>query len=294
MIEYIERETGARKREKVYGEAALAYIYGPSASGRLLCFLVSRSAFFSRLYGFWQRMPWSRRKIIPFIREYGIDASEFLEKPSSFRSFNAFFVRKLRPAARPIGAAPLVMPADGRYFFYPDISRAEGFVVKGEKFSLAALLQDAALAEEFAGGTMVMARLCPSDYHRFHFPCAGVPKKARLINGPLYSVNPVAIRQNLQIYAENKRMVTEVESELFGKYLYLEIGATNVGSINQTYRTGVRYGKGAEKGYFAFGGSALILLFKPGRVRLKEDLQVGTQQGLEMLCLTGTDLGEQP
>src|SRR6202044_707631 len=105
-----------------------------------------------------------------------------------------------------------------------------------------------ALAEQFANGSVVLARLCPCDYHRFHFPCDAIPGPAKLINGPLYSVNPIALCKNLSILSENKRMITELETDHFGKVLYIEVGATNVGSIHQTFTPYQRYKKGDEKG----------------------------------------------
>ena len=38
------------------------------------------------------------------------------------------------------------------------------------KFQLDQLLGDTKLAKDFEEGAMVISRLCPVDYHRFHFP----------------------------------------------------------------------------------------------------------------------------
>src|SRR5438128_1264906 len=77
-------------------------------------------------------------------------------------------------------------------------------------------------AEKFAGGAMLISRLCPVDYHRFHFPVAGVPGEPRLINGWLYSVSPVALRRRLKYLIENKREVTLIESPQFGTVAMVE------------------------------------------------------------------------
>ena len=137
---------------------------------------------------------------------------------------------------------------------------------------------------------MVMGRLCPSDYHRFHFPCDCTPGPARLINGWLFSVNPWAVRRNVHIFTQNKRAVTELDSKPFGKVLMVEIGATSVGSIQQTYTPGIPQLKGAEKGYFEFGASSLILLFPPGSLTLAPDL-LSISPHLEIRCLMGQELG---
>jgi phosphatidylserine decarboxylase len=73
--------------------------------------------------------------------------------------------------------------------------------------------------------------------------------------------------------------------------LFLEIGATCVGAIHQTYTPEVLTSKGAEKGYFSFGGSSLILLFPPNTIRFDEDLIKATAQNIEIRCLMGQQMG---
>jgi phosphatidylserine decarboxylase len=181
--------------------------------------------------------PSTRNKIAPFIREYELDVSEFVCKVDDFANFNEFFFRKLKMEARPIDSNPasVVFPADGRHLCVPDLSRCDGLFVKGKMFDLNKLLDDKALAKQYAEGSLLLSRLCPIDYHRFHFTATGVPGPTRLINGPLYSVNPIALCQNIHILATNKRCITELQTEAFGKVLLVEIGATCVGNICQTY-----------------------------------------------------------
>lgn len=297
-IVYIDRITGKQEVEKVYGAAALKFLYGKDWVSRLfgapVAHLLAKNPLFSAWYGYVQKLPFSKKKIIPFIEAFHVDASEFLKPVESFRSFNDFFIRELKSEARPIAAddKTAIIPADGRYLFYPDISVADGFVVKGEKFDLATLLEDKKLADKYFRGSMVMARLCPSDYHRYHFPCDCTPGPTRFINGWLYSVNPIAIKRDVHIFTRNKRTICELETERFGKVLFLEIGATNVGSIHQTHKPGRHYPKGAEKGFFSFGASSLILLFEPGRISIDADLLSATSQHLEIKCLMGQSLGK--
>lgn len=290
-ITYIDRSDGKKKIESVYGGGAIAFLYGPSFVGRLLRTLSATLPFVSAFYGWWQRQSWTKSYIKPFIQRFHIDTSEFLDSPDTFRCFNDFFIRKLKPSARPLTAAPFAIPADGRYYFYQDLSACDGFIVKGKKFSLETLLKDKALAEHYRNGAMVLARLCPTDYHRFHFPCDGTALPPRRINGTLYSVNPYAIKQNINIFTENKRVITEIDSTSYGKVLYIEVGATNVGSIIHTSSANKEYCKGDEKGYFAFGASALILLFEQGRITFDKDLTEATQQGSEIRCLVGQSMG---
>src|SRR3989344_2992740 len=256
-ITYIDRKTGQTAIERVYGGPFLSLLYGD---------------------GFLQKRKSSAKKIAPFIQAYGIDASEFAD--SGFDSFNDFFIRKLKPERRPIAQDPkiVVLPADGRYLVFNQFDR---FFIKGQEFSLLEFLKDPPMARRFQEGSMAIARLCPSDYHRFHFPCDGIPAKPRLINGLLYSVNPIALKKNVSILSENKRMITEIETDHFGTVLYIEIGATSVGSIRQTYTPDLKVKKGDEKGYFEFGGSCIALLFEKGRVTFDADLTANTQKGIE-------------
>lgn len=290
-IVYFDRYRKTTCTEKVYGDKALRWTYGTLA-GRLALNLLVKRLVFSRWYGWRMDQPASAQKIAPFIQQYGLDPTEFLRDVSDFRSFNEFFYRELKPTARPIDSDPrsIVFPADGRHLCVPDLSRADGLFVKGQMFSLSQLLQDDALTQQYARGSLLLSRLCPVDYHRFHFPLAGVPGQARLINGPLYSVNPIALCQNIHILATNKRTITELKTEQFGTVLLLEIGATCVGSICQTYQPGTSVSKGSEKGYFRFGGSSTITIFEPGRVQFDQDLIENSRQQRELYARIGDHL----
>lgn len=293
-ITYFNRRTGRVETENVYGEGFVRWAYETRA-GRLALWAGARRAWFSRWYGWRMSRPGSRSRIAPFIRKYGLDPAEFAEEPRHYRSFNEFFYRKLRAEARPIDSRPeaVVFPADGRHLGFPDVSQVDGVFVKGQQFDLPALLGDAELARRYARGTLVLSRLCPVDYHRFHFPALGVPTRARLIQGTLASVNPFALRQKLSWLWENKRMLTILQCPVLGETLFLEIGATCVGTIKQTFIPGRVAAKGAEKGYFAFGGSSTIVIFPPGRIQLADDLVAQTQAGRELYAWMGDTLGVQ-
>lgn len=234
--------------------------------------------------------PESAARVDPFIAQYGLDPADFAEPPSSFRSFNEFFYRKLKPEARPIADAPIVFPADGRHLGFPDISAISSFFVKGQTFDLPSLLGDAELAKKYAKGTLVLSRLCPVDYHRYHFPAAGTPSETKTLPGPLFSVSPIALAKNLSYLWTNKRTLTRLETEDYGTILIMEIGATCVGSIHQTFTPGQPVAKGAEKGYFAFGGSSTITIFEPGKVTLSPDLLENSAKQTELYARIGSEM----
>lgn len=292
-IRFYNRYTGSLETEQIFGEGWLRFAY-ENPVGRGFVALLARRRFFSAYYGWRMNRSFSANQVLPFIVKYDLDVEEFAKSPFEFRSFNEFFYRALKPECRPVAAgdAVAVLPADGRHLAFPDVDAADGFYVKGAKFTLAELLGDAEQAAKFAGGAMLISRLCPVDYHRFHFPVAGTPGLPRLVNGWLYSVSPVALRHNIRYLVENKRMITAIDSPAFGSVAMIEVGATNVGSILQAFVEDRAVAKGEEKGLFKFGGSCVITLFQRGRIRLADDLVAQSANHVETYAKMGDVLGE--
>lgn len=291
-IRYFHRTKQTVETEEIYGGDWLRWTYD-TAPGRLALNLFVKRPLLSRYYGWRMTRRVSAMDILPFIVDYDLDVDEFAKKPFAYKSFNEFFYRALKPEARPIapGDNVAVLPADGRHLAFPDVNAAAGFYVKGQRFDLKAFLGDPALAEEFAGGAMLISRLCPVDYHRFHFPVAGLSGEPRLINGFLYSVSPVALQRNLAYLWENKRVVTLVESPEFGRVAVCEVGATMVGTIFQSFIPGRTVVKGEEKGLFRFGGSCVVTLFQRGRIKFDADLVQHSAAGMEVYARMGEQLG---
>ncbi len=292
LVTYFNRYTDRIEEEAVYGESWLRWAYG-SPVGRCVLWPLARFGWFSRWYGWRMRRRASSRKIRPFMARYGVDSREFADPVERFQCFNDFFTRALRPDARPIDSDPesVVFPADGRHLGFQDFGRVGGIFVKGEVFSLQALLGPHVDVAPYRRGSVVISRLCPTDYHRFHFPIAGTPGGAELIPGPLYSVNPIALRRNIHILTRNKRMLTPLETERMGRVLLVEVGATCVGTICQSYAPHQATAKGVEKGWFAFGGSTVITLFREGAVTLADDLCRQTELGRELYARMGDRMG---
>jgi phosphatidylserine decarboxylase len=287
-IEFYNRLTSHLETEQVYGEGFLRFVY-ENPVGSLPLHALVKHRLFSFWYGSRMDAAASREKVQPFIEQYGVDVSELADSPESYRTFNEFFYRKLKPSARPIaaGANEIALPADGRHLVLPDIAACEAFFVKGVRFDLSALLRDASLAERFAHGSMLISRLCPVDYHRFHFPFGGTPAASKVVTGPFYSVSPIALRRRPSILWENQREITLLRTETLGDVLLLEIGATCVGSIVQSFTPGQSVAKGDEKGYFRFGGSCCITIFEPNRIRFADDLVEHSAAGREVYAKMG-------
>ena len=292
-IYYVDRKTREKKQEKVAGFKLLEWIY-QTKSGSIALESVLKRKLISSLYGRLQDVPFSSRKIKGFIEDLEIDMSEAkCEDISSYQTFNDFFIRELKAESRPISTNSeiLVSPADGRVLAWQTIDINKLMQVKGFHYCLTDLLQDEALAEKYAQGSCLVIRLCPADYHRFHFPDSGIPSPPIKVKGHYYSVNPLALKKIPRLYCENKREFTLFQSDNFGDILIMEVGATFVGSIIQTYTPGKHIQKGAEKGYFKFGGSTLVILLEKDRVKLDEDILTYTEEGIETRIFMGEQIG---
>lgn len=290
-VQFYNSYTKEIETEVIYGDRWLRWAY-ESRIGRAATAALVKRTIFSKWYGWRMSRPESKERVLPFISKYNINREEMAGQPELFPTFNAFFARKLKREARPIaaGEANPVFPADGRHFVIPNLAHNDGIFVKGIPFDLQTLLGDAALAKKFTTGSMLISRLCPVDYHRFHFPCAGTPGEAKGIHGPLYSVSPIALRQRPTLLWENKRSITQLKTEKLGEVLLLEVGATCVGTIKQTYCPGHTVAKGEEKGYFLFGGSCFITIFEPNRVKFSEVLLEHSAQQREVYARMGDEM----
>ncbi|MBS0585283.1 MAG: phosphatidylserine decarboxylase [Verrucomicrobia bacterium] len=289
MLEIVDRKTKERVEEKIYGEKLLLFTYGKL--GGFLRYM-ARFSFSSYLVGLWMKMPFTKRKVAPFVAKYKIDPSEW--EKENFNSFNDFFIRKLKKGVRPIADSPVVAPADGRYVAYASFAGAKEILVKGETFLLHELLQDDDLTEKYKEATLVIARLAPPDYHRFHAPVSGRIKSIKNIPGPLFSVNPKALRGRLKRLVHNKRVLMTIETEDFGDVLFIPIGATCVGTIHWSVEKDNFINKGDELGYFSFGGSMIILLFEKGRVEISSDVLGNSREVLETYIRFGESLSCLP
>jgi len=244
--------------------------------------------------------PSSAREIKSFVAFHQLNISEILLPLDKFKTFNEFFYRKLKPDARPCIAPDntgiAVSPADCRTVVFNRIDRATEIWVKGREFNLERLFGDAYPDEvqSFEGGSMGIFRLAPQDYHRFHVPVDGILGEPKTIEGEFYTVNPMAIRSALDVFGENVRIVVPIDSVSHGRVMVVCVGAMMVGSIVITAKAGEKVSRTDELGYFAFGGSTVLLLFQPGRLVFDDDLIENSSQGLETLVRVGMSIGHHP
>ncbi|GBG69522.1 hypothetical protein CBR_g4358 [Chara braunii] len=168
--------------------------------------------------------PESAGKIPGFVEFFkdNINIDEMKLPLEEYKTFNEFFTRELKAGARPIYLPDedkiAVCGADARLMAFDNVNDAKRFWIKGRKFSLKGLLGSKGLGEEFSGGSLVIFRLAPQDYHRFHFPVSGQISSITDIPGHLYTVNPIAVNSRYcNVFTQNKRAVALIETAQFGK-----------------------------------------------------------------------------
>ncbi|KAF2084292.1 hypothetical protein K490DRAFT_49440 [Saccharata proteae CBS 121410] len=252
--------------------------------------------------------PESKAHIPKFIESFQLqDSLADLEEPdpSAYPTFNAFFTRRIRPSARPIHDPHsnyiLSSPADSRLTAYPTIDLATKYWIKGRGFSIESLLGSAKRARQFDRGSMIIARLAPQDYHRWHSPCDGTVERITEIPGAYYTVNPQAVNEagTLDVFCENRRSVMIMHrSATNSPVAIVAVGAMLVGSIR--YEDGVVVGADVRRGQclgaFLYGGSTVIVVVPRGEVKLDEDLVRNSMADVpcETLMRVGWRVGAGP
>lgn len=234
-------------------------------------------------------------KFVEFFKDQ-INLAEAKHSLEHFKTFNEFFIRELKPDARPIASIRCddiaVCAADSRLMAFNSVHDSQRLWIKGRKFSIQGLLGSEIDSTIFIDGTLVIFRLAPQDYHRFHIPVSGTIERFVEIPGFLYTVNPIAVNSKYcNVFTENKRVVSIISTTDFGKVAFIAIGATMVGSITFLKKEGDSVKKGDEFGYFSFGGSTVICIFEKDAIQVDNDLLENSRRSLETLVFVGMSLG---
>lgn len=289
-IKYIDRTTGKLIEETPPAEGLLKFLYD-NPFGKTAILPIAKRKFISELYGRRMNKPSSVNKIADFVAQLQIDMTESQKSISEFTSFNDFFYRRLKPNARPIGEG-FVAPGDGKLIAFEDVEAVGEFFVKGRKFRLPEFLNDQVLAEKYKNSSLLILRLAPNDYHRFHFPWDGIPAENIKIKGSYYSVSPYALVSNFaRVFCENKRELIRFNTKEKGEMILAPIGATMVGGIVETYQPNQPVKKGDEMGYFTFGGSTVVVLVNKNKVTIDTDILENTKNKLETFVKMGEKIG---
>lgn len=247
--------------------AALRFLYGTLPGRLALRFLVHPKL--SRAAGHFLDSAPSRLLIDPFIKSNAISLRDIDVPRCGFASFNDFFSRKRRASCLQFPETGLCSPCDGLLSCYK-IDQDSRFFVKQSCYSLSSLLKSHSLAQHYEDGYALIFRLTPAHYHRYHYIDDAVCLASRSIPGVLHTVRPIAVGR-VPVYHENSRTYSLLQTAHFGRIVQMEIGAMLVGKIcNHPVPDHIR--RGMEKGYFAYGGSTILLLIEKDRLQISDHL----------------------
>lgn len=269
-------------------EKTLTFLYNNPVGKAVLKLLCRR--FISNIGRAYMESRFSKGRIKKLIKQRSIDMSQYEDK--DFGSFNEFFVRKVLSGKRIVdmNCESLVSPADSKLTVY-DITDDAKYNIKGCEYNIVQLLgDDDLLVGEFLGGKCLVFRLSVDNYHRYCFTDKGRVVSNRFIPGILHTVNPLALEKH-DVYGKNCRELTVLETENFGRVAYIEVGAMMVGRINN--HPVESFEKGDEKGYFSFGGSTIIMLYKKGVLDMDEDISENSKTEIETAVLYGEKIGKR-
>lgn len=198
-----------------------------------------------------------------------------------FTSYNDFFHREIKAELRPIAApedeCAIVSANDGTvYRIARNVEKCAEFWAKGQDYSLIDMLDKSQYTDDFVGGDVMQSFLDGSDYHRWHAPISGKVVEARVIKGLTFSE---LLTEGLDLSAGTKSQGYEatvntrgliiIENEGCGKLAVVPIGITEISSItmHDNIKVGSFVKKGAELGYFSYGGSSMALVFQKGMIK---------------------------
>ena len=266
----------------------LKFLYYNVLGAPILRLMTSR--WVSKLAGRYLDGKLSRGKIKKYIKKHGIDMSQFIEE--DYKSFNAFFTRRIKPELRPFDFDPnaLVSPCDAKLSAYR-IDENSAFDIKGFTYTMTDLLKNAELAEKFVGGLCLVFRLTVTDYHRYFFFDGGTARDNTFIKGRLHTVQPAALSKR-RVFTENCREYTVLDTDNFGTAVMAEVGAMMVGRIVNDVKSG-RFERGDEKGRFEFGGSTVVLLLQKDVAKLDDEFFANTALDRETVVKCGERIGER-
>ena len=274
-VDILEKDTGS-----------INFLYRTALGRCVLKVLINRV--FSKILGAILDTRLSKCFIKRFIKGSGIRMEDYVQE--QYRSFNAFFTRHIRPECRPItmDRDALVSPCDGKLTVYP-ITEDAVFRIKNSSYDIESLLEAPELAKEFAGGTCLVFRLCPDDYHRYHYSHWGKVVRTKKIRGVLHTVRPVAF-DRYPIFKKNSREYALLDTEDFGPVIQMEVGALFVGRIkNHPVES---FSRGDERGMFEFGGSTIVMLYSKDAIELDPVFLENTRNKKETVVTMGMQLGK--
>lgn len=283
---YISRERNSKRNIITKSSKSLDFFYCTFIGRLLLKIIVLRPV--SSLVAIYMNSRLSKPRIKRFINKNDINKFEYDDR--RYKSYNDFFTRKVISCKRPIMSNKniLISPCDSKLLAYT-INDDLTLKIKGSYYSINSLIEKD-IIDEYKGGIALVFRLSVDNYHRYCYIDNGTKGKNYYIKGVLHTVQPLSISK-YNFFKTNSREYTILNTDNFDKVIEVEIGALMIGRIKNNHQE-YTYKKGEEKGYFEFGGSTIVLLFKKGVINLDKDIIENSKEEIETIVKYGEGIGK--
>ena len=219
-----------------------------------------------------------------FIKSFKVEMSDAVNPdPTSYPSFNDFFIRPLVDGARPLcDEAYLASPVDGTVSQARKIENGSIFQAKGHAYTANQLLgNEPNLRDTFKDGQFATIYLAPYNYHRIHMPCDGTLKQMIHVPGRLFSVAPWTVNSVPGLFARNERVVCIFDTE-YGPLAMVLVGAINVAAIETVWAGLITPPKGKKVN---------AQRYENRNITLKKGEEMGRfNMGSTVILLTGSDI----
>lgn len=217
-----------------------------------------------------------------YVKIMDLDMSEF-HSPSTYRTLNALFTRKLREQREfSLDAEEFISPSDSWVSACGDMDEKYALQIKGMSYKTDELLGEHFTKEEkdiLKDGTFINLYLSPKDYHRYHMPINSKILKAVHIPGKFYPVNLPSLKKRLNLFIENERVVLLCETTCKKRFYMVLVSALNVGVMQVGFEPRIKtdadaytsssysyenlhLNKGDDFGCFEMGSTIVVLAQK--------------------------------
>lgn len=264
--------------------ASMRFFYG-SVCGRTLLKVLLKLGL-TKLMAAYLQSSFSKGSIPRFIKKYNIQMDDYPKR--EYKSFADFFARKKDVYKFDVEPSHLISPCDGWLSAF-QIEPDSVFEVKGTRYSVRDFLDDSELAKRFEGGTCLIFRLTPADYHHFAFVDDATIGERHYLEGALHSVQPIAL-STVPVFRVNRRCWHLLKTKNFGEVAQIEVGALAVGGfVYEKENADVK--RGEEMGYFDLWGSTIVQLFQKDSIELIPEIAAEIDPDKEFHICLGTQIG---
>ena len=276
---------GKKEIIDVKEDKALTFLYC-NVLGRMILKILYNT-WVSKFVGFFLNRRVSKIFIKKYVKNHDIDLSLYEDK--KYKSFNEFFVRKIKKINKVSNKDCFIANCDCKISVYK-IDSDLVLNVKQSKYDIKELIKDEETASLYNDGYAIVYRLEPSNYHRYIYIDDGMLLSHKVIKGKLHTVNPI-VYDKYNVFTENTREVSVLQTDNFDKIVQIEVGALCVGKIRNNNCS--KFKRYDEKGYFEFGGSTIIHLIKKDVIDIEKEIIDNTMSDIETRVSVGDVIGKK-